>query len=276
MSEPQKLWINYLHAYLFETPVEEIKYLKLINEIDDQLPINRYDLGYAYYCLGQYEKSIQELEIAQAIYNKWDSKPVWAYNYWVLGRAYHETGMYKKEKELYKKAEKDFPDDLSIIPLQATLSLTEGDDKAAESYIEKYKSLCKENSWSEIDIITALAEIYSGAGMLEKAEQFYRQALSPEPENPDRLNNIAYFLIDKDRNNNEGLELVDKALKLSPDNYSYLHTKGWGLYKHGKSQEALEILQKSWDLRMKDAVYDHEAYLHLEEAKKAVANQKKN
>ena len=31
------------------------------------------------------------------------------------------------------------------------------------------------------------------------------------------------------------------------------------------------MLQKSWDLRRKHAVYDHEAFLHLEAAKKAVA-----
>ena len=83
-------------------------------------------------------------------------------------------------------------------------------------------------------------------------------------------------MIEKDRNINNGLELIDKALALSPDNYDYLETKGWGLYKLGKYQEALEILQQSWDLRMKNAVYDHKSYLHLEAAKKAVAGQKIN
>jgi hypothetical protein len=33
------------------------------------------------------------------------------------------------------------------------------------------------------------------------------------------------------------------------------------------------MLQQSWDQRMKEAVYDHEAFLHLEAAKKAVAIQ---
>ena len=125
-------------------------------------------------------------------------------------------------------------------------------------------------------ITTSLAGIYSEADILDKAEEYYRKALSLEPENPERMNNLAYFLIDNDRNINEGLELVDKALELSPDNYNYLHTKGWGLYKQGKYQEALEILQKSWDLRMEKAIYDHEAFLHLEAAKKAVASQNNN
>ncbi len=90
------------------------------------------------------------------------------------------------------------------------------------------------------------------------------------------MNDLAYFLIDKDRNIIEGLELAGKALALSPDNYDYLNTKGWGLYKQGKYDEALDILQKSWDIRRDKAIYDHEAFLHLEAAKKAVAGMKNN
>ena len=69
------------------------------------------------------------------------------------------------------------------------------------------------------------------------------------------------------------MKLVEKALVLNPDNYEYLDTKGWGLYKQGKYKEASEILQKSWDLRRQYAIYHHKAYLHLEEAKKAFASQ---
>jgi hypothetical protein len=61
---------------------------------------------------------------------------------------------------------------------------------------------------------------------------------------------------------------------LGPDNYNYLDTKGWGLYKQGKYQEAMEILQKSWDL--KSVFYIHNIFLHLEAAKKAVTGQKNN
>jgi hypothetical protein len=49
-----------------------------------------------------------------------------------------------------------------------------------------------------------------------------------------------------------------------------------GLYKQGKYKEAKDILQKSWDLRREKAIYNHEVYLHLEAAKKAVDDQKYN
>jgi hypothetical protein len=60
-------------------------------------------------------------------------------------------------------------------------------------------------------------------------------------------------------------------LKLQPENYSFLDSKGWGLYKQGKSKEALDLIQKSWDLK---PVYSHQIYLHLEEVKKTVTGQK--
>lgn len=119
-------------------------------------------------------------------------------------------------------------------------------------------------------IVFGLADI----GKKDKAEEYYRKSLFLESDKPDRMNDLAFLLIDSERNISEGLDLAEKALELKPDNYAYLHTKGWGLYKQGAFQKALEILQKSWDLRREKAVYDHQAYLHLEAAKKAFAGLK--
>ena len=203
-----------------------------------------------------------------------DIKPYWIFNYTFLGFAYHETGQYKKEEKLYKKAEQDFPDNATLLYRQAVLALSEGNLKDANDYIEKYILLRKESSATEAELATNLAGIYSGAGILDKAEEYYRKALSFPPESQVRFNTLAYFLIDKDRNIKEGMQLIDTLLKSRPDDYRYLHTKGWGLYKLGDYQEAKNILQKSWNLRMEKAIYNHEAFLHLETAKKAVAGQK--
>jgi tetratricopeptide (TPR) repeat protein len=274
MPMQQKIYTNWLYAFIFETPYDEIKYLRQFQEYDNQLPVIYLSLGRNYLWLDQFDKAIFELEKAFELYNKSGSKPYYYGNYALLGTAYHKVRQYKKEKQLYKKAEQDFPDNPDIIYRQAILALAEGKSETANDYIEKYKSVLTENSATEARITSSLAEIYAEAEILDKAEEYYRQALSLEPENPLRINNLAYSLIDKDRNINEGLELVDKALELSPDNYVSLHGKGWGLFKQGKYEEALEILQKSWDLRREKAVYNHEAFLHLEEARKAVSSQK--
>lgn len=81
---------------------------------------------------------------------------------------------------------------------------------------------------------------------------------------------LAWFLIDKEINVNEGLKLVQKALELRPDNWYYLDTQGWGLYKQGKVEEALKILNDSWNLRPS---YRHRGYLHIQEVEKALSSQ---
>ena len=272
----QKVYANWGYARYFETPYEEIKYLEQLRELDDQIPFTYYLLGGDYRKLQQYDKAIPYFEKALDIYKKWDVKPWWIYYYTDLGRTYNKTGQYKKERKIYRKAEQDFPVNPILISRQAILSLTEKNIIKTNQHIEKYKSALKENSSSEADIIAGLASIYSEAGILAKSEEYYRQSFSLEPEKPDRMNSLAYFLIDTDRNVNEGLELVNKALVLSPFDFNYLHTKGWGLFKQEKYKEALDILRQSWDLRRQDAIYDHEAFLHLEAARKAVANQKNN
>jgi tetratricopeptide (TPR) repeat protein len=269
-----KTYANIMNAYFNETPYETIKYFRQLLEIDDQLPDVYTDIGTCYMGLEQYSKAIPEYEKALEIYEKWGTKPLWVFNYSLLGTAYHKTGQYKKEENLYKKAEKDFPGHILIQYFRTILQLTEGDTILANKSIEKLISWSKENSFTKEQLSAGFAQIYSDAGLLDKAEEYYRQSLSFQPESPVEMNNLEYFLINNDRNINEGLELIDKALIKRPDHYNLLHTKGWGVYKLGKYREALKILQNSWDLRMKNAVYSHEAYLHLEAAKKAVAGQK--
>ena len=118
------------------------------------------------------------------------------------------------------------------------MSLSQGKTQAANIYIEKYKSIRRENSWSEARITANIAGIYSEGDFPDKAEEYYQTALSLDPGNPERMNDLAWFLIDKDRNVSKGLEIADKALEMDPENYSYLDTKGWGLYKQGKYKEA--------------------------------------
>jgi len=270
MQEREKLWVSYKYDEFFQLP-EAIEHLRLLEEYDNQFPTVFIALGWTYLRLEQYDKAIREYEKAFKIYEKWGSKSELAFYAAEFGFACIKEGQYKKAEKLYAKAEKDFPDNYQLIYCQAFLSLAERHIVAADHYIAKYISICKENSRSEANISTDLSKMYSDLNILDRAEEYYKKALALEPQNPLRMNNLAYFLIDKNLNLNEGMEIVNKALELSPDDCECLHTMGWGYYKKGKYQEALDILQKSWDLRRGKTIYNHEAFLHLEAAKEAVA-----
>jgi tetratricopeptide (TPR) repeat protein len=231
--------INWLYACLFETPREAIKYLRQELQSFGDWPVVYYLIGSEYLKLHQYDKAIPEFEKGLKLEEEWDENPGYG-EYASLGFACHKTGQYKKERKLYRKAMNYYPDNPYIIFRQAVLALSEEMTKDAIEYIEKYKSIRKENSVPEASIMTGVADIYSDANILDKAEEYYRQALLLEPEKSVRMNNLAWFLIDKGRNIDAGLKLIDKALKLFPESWAMLDTKGWGFYKQGKYQEALK------------------------------------
>ena len=262
--------ICWLHALLFETPNEEIKYLNQFLELDDQFPPTYYELGRIYVAMDQYDKAISAMRTAMEIYKKWETKPKWANDYVMLGYAYHETKRFGKEKRLYKKAEKDFPDDAALIQRQAILALVEKDTVTANGYIKKFRSVMENNSVPELSIAPSLAYLYTEGGYLDKAEKCYRDILAVNPEHPTCLNNLGWFLIANDRNINEGMDLIEKALKIRPNSAIYLENKALGLYKQDKYKEALQVLEKAWKLR---PVYNHSSYLFLEKVRKAAAGQ---
>jgi tetratricopeptide (TPR) repeat protein len=242
--------------------------------LDNQNPNVYHSLANSYFDLNQFDNAIPEYEKVLEIYKKWGLKQDWIFDYTYLGESYRKTGRYDKAIKIYKLAEKDFPDNPGLTYNQALLYMQIGDTVTANRYMEKGITWLRSISASESSILAIIGGAMAELGSIDRADKYYRKALSLEPENSINLNNLAYFLINKDRNVSEGMELVDKALNSRPEYYLYLHTKGWGLYKQGKYQEALDLLQKSWDLRRKNAIYDHESFLHLEAAKKAAAGLK--
>jgi tetratricopeptide (TPR) repeat protein len=264
-----KIFADYFNAIIFGTPNEAIRYVEQMIALNEKVPYNYINLGDEYNRLFQYDKAIPEYERAFEIYKKWGIKPGYLIYYTELGKAYHNSGMYRKERKLYKKAECDFPDNPALLARKAILSLSEEDTVSANQYIREYR-LIRNNSWSKARVSNGIAVIYSMGDYRGIAERFYREAHALEPQNTTWMNNLGFFLIDEGREPDEGLELIDTALNLDRDNYLLLDSKGWGLYKKGRSGEALDLIQKSWELRLQHARYDHAAYLRMEEVKKAV------
>ncbi len=273
MPAGKKKGVSCFSALLFETPKERIKCYQQLKDIDDQNAMAYFNTGDQYLELMEYDKAIPEFEKAIEIFDKWDIKYNWVPFYSELGIAYHKTGQYRKEKKLYARIEKDYPEESKeILDQQAYLFLTLGDTAKGNQYLNKWISFKRGQSMSEADIAAYIGGyIYEMAGMPDKSEEYFRKALSLEPESPGRMNALAYFLIDSDRNLEEGIELAERAVKLAPNGTFSNLAKGWGLYKQGKYKEALQFLEKADSLK---TIYNHKLYLNLEEAKKAVAGLK--
>ena len=268
----EKLMLDQLYAYYFQNPNEEIKYIKQILELDELNTTYWFLLGLAYYKnIKYYKEAAIYFEKALEIHKKWGTNYRNPWIYAVLGDSYHKVNEHKREKEVYELGLSIFPDYTRIIQRQAICAFSQGDTDKADDFITKYKSIRKnKNLWSESRILSGVGYIYKEVNLFDEAESSYRQALTLDPGNPAKMNDLAWFLIDKDINANEGVDLIQKALESRPDDWNYLDTKGWGLYKQGLYEEALKTLTDAWDLRPK---FVQESYEHIQEVKKALSSQ---
>lgn len=91
-----------------------------------------------------------------------------------------------------------------------------------------------------------------------KAEADLKKALALSPDQPLVLNYLGYSWIDQGKNLKQGLELIEKAVSLKPDDGYIVDSLGWAHYRLGRYDEAVRHLERAVELRPDDPVLnDH-------------------
>lgn len=96
-----------------------------------------------------------------------------------------------------------------------------------------------------------------------KAEADLKKALELIPENNARgraqvLNYLGYSWVDQGINLEQGLELVKKAVELTPEDGYIVDSLGWAYYRMGRYEEAVVELERAIELKPEDPVInDH-------------------
>ena len=83
-------------------------------------------------------------------------------------------------------------------------------------------------------------------GYLDVMERHLRRLIALKPESPQAYNALGYSLADRNLRIEEAAQLIDKALSLTPDDPFILDSKGWVLFRQGKSAAALEALRSAF------------------------------
>lgn len=99
------------------------------------------------------------------------------------------------------------------------------------------------------------------SGQIETAEQDLRKIIDLEPENADALNALGYTLADRTERLQEAMILIEKALRLKPDDPAILDSMGWVKFRLGKVTEAVGYLRAAYAKEK-----DSEVAMHLAEA----------
>jgi tetratricopeptide (TPR) repeat protein len=268
-------WLELWNACFFGKNMQNIsRYCDLLAESGINTRLFWSDLGTTYVdFLHQYEKAIvafeKVIEINMERGNSWEFDIYYAR----YGLALHKVGNHEKEKEIYDIGLSLIPNSIEISYRQIICALSQGDTINANEYIAKGKTIRKESGYSESLLECVFGQIYEEANILEKAEVHYRKAYELKPQNTvDRILWLARFLIDKDINMDEGMEIVQKGLEINPDNPNLLVVKGLGYYKQGKYEESLENYRRANE---KIEGFNYEVNQFIKEVEQALANKNK-
>lgn len=111
-----------------------------------------------------------------------------------------------------------------------------------------------------IDLRFELASNLERLDSVDASIASFDALLKLRPDHHASLNYLGYLLVDSKRDIARGALLIDKALGFDPNNPAYLDSKGWALYRQGKSQEALNVFESVEKLGLDDAVlWEHMA-----------------
>jgi tetratricopeptide (TPR) repeat protein len=103
-----------------------------------------------------------------------------------------------------------------------------------------------------VDIMQTLAHIYANAEKNDECINTLKRALEIEPNSATLQNFLGYLYADLNIHLDEAEVLIDKALAQEPENYAYLDSKGWLLFRKGKLKEAERFIRKADSLHPGD------------------------
>ena len=121
---------------------------------------------------------------------------------------------------------------------------------------------------------SSLSSIYADLNDFPKAEAELEAVFAKSPDDAGINNDLGYLYADQGKNLEKAESMIRKAVADDPDNYAYLDSLGWVLFKRGKFQEARAPLEKAQsDTRADSTIPDHlgDVYFQLQEPLKAKA-----
>ncbi len=104
--------------------------------------------------------------------------------------------------------------------------------EAVESARKALELSAPDQQKRQTDALILLSSAQERAGDSKGSEESLRRVLAAA------LNNLGYFLVERNDRLDEALEMIKRAVRAEPANASFLDSLGWAYFKLGKLQEA--------------------------------------
>lgn len=129
----------------------------------------------------------------------------------------------------------------------------------ADKEIETYESGLNhmKDEPSAIRLLFALGAAFEQSGRIDEAVDTFEEIIAHDTTYTQALNYLGYMLADRGERLEYAYELIERAVRLVPDNAAYLDSYGWVYYRLGQFEEAVVHLQSAVKLDTDPIIFDH-------------------
>lgn len=179
------------------------------------------------------------IELSPDKYQVWDQ----------LLKLYAEQGLYDKLESNSAKAVELFPNIPLFYYFNALGAYQNGKSENAFELYQTGKTLVVGDPLLKIAFMVGIAEVNAELGKEDEAKVNYESALEIQGNNFQALVSYTYFICNSRKffDYEKGKQLLDKAKRITTDDFELYHVEAWLEFKAGNFPRALELITKSMD-----------------------------
>jgi tetratricopeptide (TPR) repeat protein len=178
------------------------------------------------------------------------------------------AGKAEQARDLLKGLAAPADADVGILYLYAVAQRQSDDLAGAEATAKRLRQAAPTDARG----MYVLAQILEAKGDTAGAEASLRELLARDPQDATALNFLGYMFAERGARLAEAVDLVQRALKIEPDNPSFLDSLGWAYFRQGRLDLADQPLTAAADkLPNSSVVQDHLGDLRFKQGRYADA-----
>ncbi len=162
-----------------------------------------------------------------------------------------------EETEQPQKAQAIFDQLLEVESDNAELLLYAGSFLERQEQYEQAEALYLRGIEVEpenMDLLFRLGVVYDKTGRKEAVIKQMKNIIKIAPDNANALNYLGYTYADMGIELDEAQSLIEKALRIEPDNGYITDSLGWVYYQKGEFEKAIELLTRALQLSPNDPI----------------------
>lgn len=121
-------------------------------------------------------------------------------------------------------------------------------ERSLEAYDKAFEMLDNNIPQKHWDLLFARGMVNERLKHWDQAEKDLKAALSYEPDQPYVLNYLGYSWADQGKNLDKAAEMIEKAVRLKPEDGSIVDSLGWVYFRIGNYDRAVKTLEQAIEL----------------------------